>query len=70
MSKTKNLINILNKNEKNVFVGVRLDRNLLAKIDELSDNRSEFIRQAIEFYIRFLKVSNDLLDLLKKLEVV
>ena len=66
----KNLLNIIYKRENSIYVGVRLNKNLVARIDEYSDNRSEFIRQAIIFYIKFLEFSDDILELLRKLGLV
>ena len=63
----KNFINVIYRRERNVVVTIRLDRNLVFKIDQISDNRSEFIRTAIEFYIKFHENLGDLINFLKNL---
>ena len=68
MSNTgKNFINVIYRSERSVVVTVRLDRNLIFKIDQISDNRSEFIRAAIEFYIKFHENMRDLIDFLRRM---
>lgn len=70
MPNKKSFLNVIYRREKSVVVGLRIDPNLLARIDQISNNRSEFIRQAIEFYIKFIEISNDILDILRELGFV
>jgi len=67
--RTKNIYNYLEKDQRRILVTIRLEKNILLEIDQLTENRSEFIRNAILFYIKFIRFKEDVLKMLKKLDM-
>ena len=69
MSKSPGLIDLLRfENNKTIVISVRLEPDLIIEIDKLSENRSQFIRDAINFYIAFRKFYKEFLLFLEKVE--
>ena len=67
--RTKNIYNYLEKDQRRILVTIRLEKNILLEIDQLTENRSEFIRNAILFYIKFIRFKEDVLRFLKDLDM-
>ena len=69
MSRSPSFLDLIRyENNKTIVISVRLEPDLIVEIDKLSENRSQFIRDAITFYITFRKFYKEFLSFLEKIE--
>ena len=66
---TRNILNYLEKDQRRILITIRIEKNILLEIDRITKNRSEFIRNAILFYIKFIRFKEDVLRFLKDLDM-
>ena len=66
---TRNILNYLEKDQRRILITIRIEKNILLEIDRITKNRSEFIRNAILFYIKFIRFKEDVLKMLEDLDI-